>query len=455
MAFQVRIQNLGKLADATVRVGGLTVLAGVNDTGKSFFSKALYSVFDAMNANHALTEIQARTEALQSGLSELELWDFEKIPPLESMETNLKRLEDMCVPLSGKGDEIAAVEAKHADLSKVAKEVIHAYGELRPALEQQAAEADPFQFNDDSIKQMDASIEDVKNLLGLKPKDIVLQGFARALQVNLLGNFQVSALANLKGNSEQDASIVIEGIGDISIASGRLKGNIRPKGLMRLQEHSRVIYLESPVHWKLRSALRGRMSRFALLRGLAVPKYFTDLNEGLNDEYSGDVAFPKLFGRLTGKDVMNGKILLPESGEMVFSRPGQSRPFPLPMTATGIVNLGVLAMLIERKILDKGTFLFIDEPESNLHPEWQVAMTEALYELAQGGVNVVVATHSVDILKRLEIYAKEKTKTANQIIAVNHFQRDGTVRSGGTEMIRSVKRDLSSPFFELYKRGLR
>ena len=106
--------------------------------------------------------------------------------------------------------------------------------------------------------------------------------------------------------------------------------------------------------------------------------------------------------------------------------------------------------------MDKGTFLFIDEPESNLHPEWQVAMTEALWELARGGVNIVIATHSVDILKRLEIYAKEKDtkEDAANLIAVNHFQRDGTVQSGGVEKIRDIKRDLSAPFFKLYKRGL-
>ena len=59
----------------------------------------------------------------------------------------------------------------------------------------------------------------------------------------------------------------------------------------------------------------------------------------------------------------------------------------------GIANLGILALLIERKVLDKGTFLFIDEPEAHLHPAWQVIMAETLFELAKGGVNVVIATH--------------------------------------------------------------
>ncbi len=42
---KIKIHNVGKLADATVEIDGITVIAGENDTGKSSVSKALYSVF--------------------------------------------------------------------------------------------------------------------------------------------------------------------------------------------------------------------------------------------------------------------------------------------------------------------------------------------------------------------------------------------------------------------------
>ena len=47
---------------------------------------------------------------------------------------------------------------------------------------------------------------------------------------------------------------------------------------------------------------------------------------------------------------------------MSFEQKGRS--FPLQTTATGVANLGILALLIERKIIDHGTVLFIDEPEA-------------------------------------------------------------------------------------------
>ena len=55
MAFKVKIKNIGKLKDAEVSIGQFTVFAGPNNTGKSFVSKLLYSLFNAMKANHVET----------------------------------------------------------------------------------------------------------------------------------------------------------------------------------------------------------------------------------------------------------------------------------------------------------------------------------------------------------------------------------------------------------------
>ena len=102
---------------------------------------------------------------------------------------------------------------------------------------------------------------------------------------------------------------------------------------------------------------------------------------------------------------MGGKIAISKSGNLLFQE--NERSFSLHTTAMGVANLGILALLIERKVLDKDTLLFIDEPEAHLHPAWQVVMAEALFELARQGVNVVIATHSIDILKWLEVHVKK------------------------------------------------
>ena len=68
MAFKVKITNIGKLADAEIHIGDFTVFAGPNNTGKSFVSKLLYSLFNAMNANHAETYLNNLLEPVKNTL---------------------------------------------------------------------------------------------------------------------------------------------------------------------------------------------------------------------------------------------------------------------------------------------------------------------------------------------------------------------------------------------------
>lgn len=109
-------------------------------------------------------------------------------------------------------------------------------------------------------------------------------------------------------------------------------------------------------------------------------------------------------------------------------------------------------MLIERKIIDHGTVLFIDEPEAHLHPAWQVIITEALFRLAKAGAKVVIATHSLDILKWLEVWVK-KNPDDEKIIALNQFPILHGDDSAFDQKIAKIKADLTKPFFDLYLEG--
>ena len=120
----------------------------------------------------------------------------------------------------------------------------------------------------------------------------------------------------------------------------------------------------------------------------------------------------------------------------------------------GIANLGILALLIERKVLDKGSYLFIDEPEAHLHPSWQVIMAETLFELSRQGVNVVIATHSADILKWLEVHVK-KNPDDEQLVALNRFPVNGRqVEEDFETRMAKIKQELTKPFSDLYLEGL-
>ncbi|MGI9250041.1 MAG: AAA family ATPase [Pseudohongiellaceae bacterium] len=448
MAFKVEIQNLGKLKGPPITVGGLTVLAGPNATGKSFFSKALYSVFNAMNANHALMYVQSLIEPIDVHLRRLIRHNTGT--PYEELRSRLKELELICESLREHEDEFLAVSEAHDDLNNITNAAINLYNEIRPSLKELTKRPRSrtfLLFDENKLKEVDQRVQDLKAFISQSPEDIVSEGVSLALVGNLVGNFQISEsdLSELKRDMESDAWIKIEDIGKISFQDdGKPSTKIEPEGILRLQQHSRVIYLESPVHWKLRGALNAvRTSSWHRHRhmNLDVPRYFYDLDIALGRQHSGKVAFPELLDKLKGAGIVGGEIVIDE-GVMRFkdSTEPSGRSFPLPLTATGAVNLGILALLIERRVIDENTFLFIDEPEANLHPKWQVEMISALLELAQGGVHVVIATHSSDIVKRL-LGLLKKYPQAEELIAMNHFSAEG-VKNGGAQNLHETANDI-------------
>ncbi len=460
MAFELNIKNIGKLSDAKIRIGQLTVFAGPNNTGKSFVSKLLYSLFDAMNANHADVHIKKLTEPAKTYLKRLMKLEGSNSDVLDSIATEMEKLEndlkDFTIEDIGELDKIIP------DLAERVKNVRTMFSDIQPSLES-ATEKGKIYFPPaivrDFSKKLEQSLVKLQETLSsTNEKEFITVGIEYKIRENLIQNFQVPSISELRGKENALSEVDIGDFGKFEFENGEIGFELDHAGVLKLQQYSDVIYLESPVYWKLKNALENlrilpRFPRTSRERLSGVPGYFYDLASALKYEYTGDMAFPDLYERLIGKDVIGGKIAISERGDLSFHENGRS--FSLPVTAMGVANLGILALLIERKVLDKDSFLFIDEPEAHLHPAWQVVMAETLFELAKGGANVVIATHSADILKWLEVHVK-KNPDDEKIIALNKFPANGDEfdKQDFNDKIAAIKQELTKPFADLYTAGL-
>ena len=453
MSFKVRIKNIGKLTDAEISIGELTVFAGPNNTGKSFVSKLLYSFFDAMDSNHTATYINAfvgRSEADSAYLTRREITDDERAK-LELLSRHIIKLRDVAEEAP-----IYKPEAVFPDLLSVAKDLLQIANTIREL----PLEGVYIDLRESFIGALQWMIDGLQKLIEIieqaNARELFDRGTEHKIRQNLIRNFQVSLIADLIDNIETTSEISAGQFGRFQFSPQDIIYATDKSRLGRLLPYVRVIYLESPVYWKLKSALESFQHRLYLGIGReqlnGVPGYFYDLAKALRFEYTGDMAFPDVYEKLTGKELINGKIVISERGDLLFQE--NERNFPLHTTAMGVANLGILALLIERKVLDKDTFLFIDEPEAHLHPAWQVVMAEALFELARQGVNVVIATHSIDILKWLEVHVK-KNPEDERLVALNQFPVENSATDGDFKVkIASIKEELTKPFSDLYLRGL-
>ena len=76
-------------------------------------------------------------------------------------------------------------------------------------------------------------------------------------------------------------------------------------------------------------------------------------------------------------------------------------------------KMGIVARLIKNRGIKPGTILFLDEPETNLHPRAISSLMSALFRLGQTGVQVYLATHSYFVLKELEESSPSSTRRAS------------------------------------------
>jgi energy-coupling factor transporter ATP-binding protein EcfA2 len=100
------------------------------------------------------------------------------------------------------------------------------------------------------------------------------------------------------------------------------------------------------------------------------------------------------------EEQLGGKVLLEEGRFYVKDRTGK---FEAHLVAEGLRKLAMIARLIATgSLMETGT-LFWDEPEANLNPRVVKRVARTILHLCQAGIQVFVATHSLFLMRELDI----------------------------------------------------
>ena len=106
---------------------------------------------------------------------------------------------------------------------------------------------------------------------------------------------------------------------------------------------------------------------------------------------------------------IEGKVTIKE--EEFFLRNKQGN-LEFSLLAEGMRKLGLLWLLIQNGTLLKGSFLFWDEPETNLNPKLFGVLMDILLNLQRAEIQVFLATHDYVILKELDLRKEENDQVA-------------------------------------------
>jgi putative ABC transporter related protein len=460
MKTDLHIQNFGKVKSADIYLRPFTVIVGPNSSGKSFITKALYSIFHSMNKDlgidfliNSVRDAISWSRLIEHRIPRISQKDILLFTELRSILSNLQFL------ISDINEDLTILDTTR--IANVINELYISIQESYTTLKNQlnTGVGSKFKAVENEMLFLEMNIKDIKRFVD-EGENVYISHFKSDLKQEFLENFQVSSLSTLYSQNEENI-FDFSNLGQIQLKNQTIDFYLYRNSIAELQQLYNVVYLESPIYFKLKNALRGvRLSNASFRRKgflSQVPKYFYDLDQLLEAKISGDLSneFSTILNKI--ESCINGSLNI-SNGEISFvDKDRIDVEIPLNMVSSGISNLGLIGLLIKQNVLSKGSYLFIDEPEVNLHTAWQHDMLDVLVDLSKQGVMVVIATHSLDMIYRFEhVVSQEKQLVKKDHFSLNRLTQEGTSipSEGLITDIRRAKEDLGRPYVELLKARL-
>ncbi|MDD6049300.1 MAG: AAA family ATPase [Methanobrevibacter ruminantium] len=105
------------------------------------------------------------------------------------------------------------------------------------------------------------------------------------------------------------------------------------------------------------------------------------------------------------KEILGGEIKK-ENGELFFVRENGFKTH-MKNTSSGVKQVAIIQTLLNNNELEPNSFLIMDEPEVNLHPEWQIKFAKILVLLVKElDLSIYIASHSPFFIEAIELYSQ-------------------------------------------------
>ena len=408
----IKIENIGKINKADINIDGITVIAGENNTGKSTVGKALFSAFDSLFGYSDYIELQKAQYIRQ--ILRLQIKNLDML------------LKNIFGAQRGKsGSSIKLIEeylpryiynSSHNDIKEITKQFCLEYSiryklSPRTVLEEQQI-----------IEWINIVTENIAKLFSVKDKNVGNKKITRTFSG--IFNEQIIRIPNNLSETVENGKIHLNIKGqESSLYFSREKEDVCVDNIQTFEVMHRPIFIESSrVVNNLSRIQFDNMSETDWIKFLCRPNglsfYFSDSvnrsadrTETNNDEMN-DYIIIQLEDKLKIieeklNSVIKGKFIK-VNNELQFKSDNFSKSFKLSNLSTGLKAFALLQRIIELGVLREKDILIFDEPEINLHPEWQLIYAELIIIMQQQlDLTVLITTHSPYFLNAIEVYTKK------------------------------------------------
>ena len=435
---KVTLQNIGLIQNTEILLDGITLIVGNNSTGKSTVGRAIYLYGVCLNG----MEQYIRKDRQKTIFQELNRAS-ESLDLICKRLANAKRKRKLSETEAHRRVISIALAAFTEDDFRAVKKMLTYY--MKKHVELYGLKWEDVS-NDKSLKKcLEDAVSRVEEVLRLSDDDVGKRRITEKLDKYFSGQILRIPDRGEDSGAEEYSYIKVENDvhenNEIIFERNKKAGRDICSAFTQDFTVDQVpVYIENPrVLDKL--AKRPNLSRTETLDSMFAPNaesmesggyydemlsaylqnlittQFTNEGEGALIESKSDSTTTQLeqytrnVKSLEEKidEIVGGQLVKTNPKGIQFQQANLARSIEITSMSTGIKALSLLRYALEKGCIQRGSILILDEPEINLHPEWQIKYAETIVEMQKlFDLRIVITTHSPYFMQAIEYSTKLK-----------------------------------------------
>ena len=373
---ELNIKNFASIKEASIKIDGITVIAGENNTGKSTIGKILFASFNS------LRDIDKKVNSeINYSIRDL-LMDFIKRVTFYSPKKNILvetitrrfKLNDI---VSNILNDINSNEDKNKEnIENIIIDNIREYTNTND------------KFTKENIEFLANRIIEYNNI---SRKKIALNLITK--YYNDLFYKQINSRIFKNTNAEIK-------LNDFGI-SFEFKNDKCAKFKKNIYENS-VFLIDNPFVLDIED--------YSYSPSIPDSYLISEIHDKYNEDYIVDKTLAEEKLEIIYKmlsNAINGKIIKKEN-DFYLAFDNITEPISIHNISAGLKSFTIIKMMLEEGILKEKDILVLDEPEIHLHPKWQLLYAEIIVLIQKVfNLHIVITTHSPYFLESIELFTKK------------------------------------------------
>lgn len=400
-----KITNFGKIAKAEIKLDGITVICGDNNTGKSTVGKAVFSFFNVLNDYKSKIIVQ-------------------KANKMKKVILNYNFSQMQVEPLRISNETISDYIYEH--------DVPFAADELGDFLEQKLSVRLPKERLLFLVDDLNTSETDMLNEYVYRYINNIMNGQAKNAhspnnsQCTISGEFKSSkntitlrkqsCVCSIGEPIEHSAYYIntpfsLDGLNDRRVTAS---GDLMSRSAISAISHAQAEINEN--------------SMTNILEAVQNKKELDEVRSIIKKTYIGDTTI--------------------DHGIYYYTENGISYDFR--NISAGLKSFALIERLLETGVLKRKDVLILDEPEIHLHSEWQIKYAELIVVLQKTfDLTILLVTHSFQFLESLNFFMKKYGITDRGNYYIPTQSEKGVTIVDDADNLARMKKSLKSGMYTL------